>query len=95
MAGELLGLSRRHLIVSGHVQGVGYRMSCARRCRKLGIAGWVRNLQDGSVEIVMEGPRDAVAEVERWCKHGPELARVTSIDATDEPPTLDVGFSIK
>ena len=70
-------------------------MSCARRARALGLSGWVRNLADGKVEIVLQGPAQSVNEVERWCAHGPGLAVVTSVDGTDEPPAIEHGFAIR
>jgi acylphosphatase len=86
---------RRRLVVKGRVQGVGYRVSCARRARPAGLAGWVRNLADGSVEVVLQGPPDAVSEIERWCGRGPQLAVVTSVEASEEPPTGQVTFEIR
>ena|ERR1700722_18120583 len=86
---------RRRILVDGHVQGVGFRMSCARRARAAGLSGWVRNLQDGRVEIVLQGPDKSVSEVERWCAHGPGLAVVTSVQGTDEPQTPEHGFAIR
>ena len=87
-------LSRR-LVVEGRVQGVGFRVSCARRARALGLSGWVRNLPDGSVEVLLQGPQGSVTEVERWCAHGPHLAEVTSVEATNEPHTTEHGFAIR
>jgi acylphosphatase len=86
---------RRRLVVEGRVQGVGYRVSCARRARGAGLAGWVRNLADGNVEVVLQGPPDAVSEIERWCRRGPEMAAVTSVAATEEPPTGETTFEIR
>jgi acylphosphatase len=86
---------RRRILVDGHVQGVGFRMSCARRARAAGLSGWVRNLADGRVEIALQGPPESVLEVERWCAHGPGLAVVTSVDGSDEPPAFERGFDIR
>jgi acylphosphatase len=78
------------------VQGVGYRVSCARRARAAGLAGWVRNLDDGRVEVVLQGPPDAVSEIERWCSRGPQMAVVTNVVASDEPHARDIGgFEIR
>jgi acylphosphatase len=84
------------LLVEGRVQGVGYRVTCARRARAAGLAGWVRNLGDGSVEVVLQGTPDSVSEIERWCSHGPQMAMVTNVSASDEPPVSDIGgFEIR
>ena len=83
---------RRRLVVEGLVQGVFYRASCERRARAVGLAGWARNLPDGRVEVVLEGPAEAVAVVERWCHGGPRQAHVTSVSATDEAPEGLTGF---
>ncbi len=88
-------VSRRRILVEGHVQGVGFRMSCARRARAAGLTGWVRNVDDGRVEIVLQGPAGSVREVERWCAHGPQLAVVTSVEGSDEPHALEHDFAIR
>ncbi len=81
---------RRVVRVSGVVQGVWFRDATRRKAERLGVAGVARNLSDGSVEVVLEGRRDAVAEVEAWCAVGPVHARVTGVETRDEPP---VGLS--
>lgn len=86
---------RRRILVDGHVQGVGFRVSCARRARAAGLSGWVRNLDDGRVEVVLQGPSEQVGEVERWCAHGPGLAVVTSVEGSDEPQAVEHGFAIR
>ncbi len=88
-------VSRRRLLVDGDVQGVGYRVSCARRARGAGLAGWVRNLADGRVEVVIQGPPDLVREIETWCSRGPQMAVVTSVEASDEAPAAEIGFNIR
>jgi acylphosphatase len=85
---------RRRLLVGGRVQGVGYRISCAMQAESAGVSGSVRNLRDGRVEIVLEGPRAAVAVVEEWCRRGPRMAKVTSVEGTDEPVGDLRGFAI-
>ena len=75
---------RRRLVVRGRVQGVWYRDSCQREARRLGVAGWARNCEDGSVEVVIEGEPDAVAALETWCHEGPPRALVTRVDGRDE-----------
>lgn len=76
---------RRRLLISGRVQGVFFRDGVRRRAEGWGLAGWVRNLDDGRVEVVVEGERDAVEELERWCHRGPPAARVTAVDVTEAP----------
>ncbi len=85
---------RRRVRVVGRVQGVGFRESCRREAARRGVAGWVRNAGDGSVEAVFEGPTEAVDQMLAWCRVGPRLAHVRSVDVTDEAPTGATGFSI-
>ncbi len=69
-----------HLLISGRVQGVGYRAWTQRTARKLALNGWVRNLTDGRVEAVVQGHVDAINQLVSDCQSGPPLARVTSVD---------------
>jgi acylphosphatase len=78
---------RAHVIVSGRVQGVNFRASARDQARKAQIAGWVRNLADGSVEALFEGPRADVQRLVSWCYSGPVPARVASVTVNWEPPT--------
>jgi acylphosphatase len=80
---------RAHLHISGIVQGVGYRWSCSREAQGIGLTGWVRNLPDGRVEAVLQGTREQVERMIKWCYRGPEEARVSDIavayeEAADE-----------
>ena len=75
------GASRLHAIVHGVVQGVGFRYFVVDTCRELGLSGWVRNLPDGAVEAVAEGPHPALEELERRLAHGPRAARVTGVES--------------
>jgi acylphosphatase len=84
----------RRLVMSGVVQGVGFRFFLAQEARKAGLVGYVRNLDDGRVEAVLQGPRPAVAKIEAWCHHGPELARVQSVETTDVATTNEGMFVI-
>lgn len=86
---------RRRVIATGHVQAVGYRYSCLHRAVEAGLAGWVRNLADGRVEAVFEGPTASVDALVTWCRRGPPLARVTAVTVTDEPVTGDDTFVIR
>ncbi len=87
--------TRRHVWVSGQVQGVGFRATCAYRAGKLGLCGWVRNLPDGRVEAVFEGAQGAVSEMVEWCKRGPRGARVSDVRCVDEQPAGPSGFSVR
>ena len=78
---------RIHVHVSGKVQGVFFRQALRAEAARAGVAGWVRNLEDGRVEAVAEGPSAAVAAVAEWCRHGPAGARVSGLDIVDEEPT--------
>lgn len=70
---------RAHLLISGIVQGVGYRWSCRRAAQGIGATGWVRNLADGRVEAVAQGTREQVELLIKWCYRGPEEAHVSDI----------------
>jgi acylphosphatase len=69
----------RHLVVTGLVQGVGYRYSMVAAARRFDIAGWVRNRRDGSVEAMIAGNMNAVAAMIDWARHGPAGAEVTHV----------------
>ena len=86
---------RRRVTVHGVVQGVGFRISLARSAESRGVAGWVRNLPDGSVEAVFEGPSDALEAVTRWCGHGPRGATVDRVEALEERPEGLQRFEIR
>lgn len=86
---------RRHVRVSGRVQGVAFRSEALRMAERTGVDGWVRNLPGGEVEAVFEGPREAVEAAVAWCAHGPVAAVVESLAAADEPPEGIQGFEIR
>jgi acylphosphatase len=86
---------RRRVVVTGRVQGVWFRESCRREAQALGVAGWVRNLSDGGVEAVLEGPSPAVEHVVDWCRHGPVLAQVDGVDLEAEEPVGERGFRVR
>ena len=77
------------------MQGVGYRQSAQRQATNLGVRGWVRNLPDGSVELVAEGADAAIKEFLSWCHHGPRFAKVMHVERSDEEPMGESqGFQI-
>jgi acylphosphatase len=87
---------RARLFIEGRVQGVFYRASCRREGEARGLAGWVRNLPDGRVETLLQGPKEAVEDMIKWCFRGPEDAQVTNIDVTYEEARDDLsGFRIR
>jgi acylphosphatase len=85
---------RYRVIVRGYVQGVWFRQSCRRVAVDLGLAGWVRNRPDGTVEAVFEGPEADVAKAVAWCRVGPPAAEVSAIEVTEEAPIGSPGFSV-
>jgi acylphosphatase len=88
-------VERKRVVVSGRVQGVFFRASCAREARARGLAGWVRNRDDGAVEAVFEGDASAVAELVAWCREGPDRARVERLEVTAEAPEGLRGFAVE
>lgn len=78
-------IRRVHARVRGRVQGVAYRASTRYEASRLGLAGWVRNMPDGSVELEAQGPSDIVEQLLGWCRTGPSLAHVTSVDVDELP----------
>jgi acylphosphatase len=88
-------VKRTRVIVSGHVQGVGFRWICAQEAAARGIRGYVRNLPDGRVEAAFEGDDEAVDGMVEWARGGPQWASVESLDAADEPPEGDAEFRIR
>ena len=86
---------RRRVIVEGHVQGVFFRQSCQRQAFAVGVAGWIRNNNDGSVEAVLEGDPDAVERVVSWMREGPAGAVVTHVKVIDEDVLGEHTFRIR
>ena len=86
---------RVHAIVRGRVQGVGYRASTQEQGRRLGLQGWVRNLPDGRVEVLMEGEESAVHALREWLHQGPEKAQVTDVALQDMPAQGITGFIVR
>jgi acylphosphatase len=82
------------VVVHGWVQGVGFRYSVAQAARSRGVAGWVRNRRDATVEAVFEGDPEEVESLVRLCREGPRGAEVDRTEVTEEEPEGLVGFEI-
>jgi acylphosphatase len=83
------------VVVRGAVQGVGFRAACAGEAHRLGVAGWVRNREDGSVEAELQGPATAVERLIGWLRVGPAGARVEEVEVRCAPTEPGVeGFRI-
>ena len=80
-----MATTRRRIVVSGRVQGVGFRYATQREATRLGLRGWVRNTEDGKVEIVVEGGINDVDGLQAWCRRGPAGARVSTVAASEIP----------
>src|SRR5215213_3621614 len=89
---EQRGRARVHVWISGSVQGVGFRFSTVEQAQRLGLGGWVRNLGDGRVEAVFEGPVAEVAQAVAWCRQGPPGAWVSELRSEPEAPTGESSF---
>ena len=86
---------RRRVVVHGEVQGVFFRDSTEREAGSRGVAGWVSNRDDGAVEAVFEGEREAVEALVEFCRDGPSRADVERVDVENEPPEGLSGFSVR
>ena len=71
---------RSHLLISGRVQGVCFRMYAREQAHRLNITGWVKNLSDGKVEVLAEGEEAALDSLHEWCRKGPPHAKVTNVE---------------
>ena len=81
-------MKRVHAVVRGRVQGVGFRAETHAEARRLGLEGWVRNLMDGTVEVLAAGDDAAVDQLIAWLKHGPRGAHVAGLALAAPTPTL-------
>jgi acylphosphatase len=88
-------LIRAHVLISGRVQGVGYRYATVDTASQLGLTGWVRNLPDSRVEAVFEGVQEVVEEMVRWCHIGPPAAVVQNVVVEYEEPEGLRGFEVR
>lgn len=87
--------TRARVFVSGRVQGVYYRANTRETAIERGVDGWVRNLDDGRVEAVFEGPESAVESMIEWCHEGSPAASVEDVQVTHEEPAGLEGFEIR
>lgn len=87
--------ARAHVWVSGRVQGVFFRQQTADRAQSAGLAGWVRNTEDGRVEAVFEGDATGVERLVEWCHRGPALADVTDVEILREEPKGERSFHVR
>lgn len=88
-------MKRARVRVQGSVQGVFFRVETRDRARSLGVSGWVRNLHDGAVEAVFQGPEERVESMVEWCRRGPAGAQVASVDVDWEDPAREEGFAVR
>jgi acylphosphatase len=86
---------RNRVLISGRVQGVAYRDACRRMAKQHGVTGWVRNLPDGRVEAVFEGPSEDVGRLVDWSRQGPRFAEVAGVDVQAEEPEGISEFEIR
>ncbi len=89
------GPTRRPVVVSGAVQGVSFRDETRKEAEQAGLAGWVRNRDDGSVEAVFEGDADAVERLVEWCRSGPSSAAVDDVEVTEAEAQGESGFEVR
>ncbi len=82
----------RHLTIRGRVQGVGFRFHMRTEAERLGVAGWVRNRRDGTVEAIAQGDESAVEKLIEWAHRGPPSARVISVEVTEQQAGDYSGF---
>lgn len=85
---------RRRILVSGRVQGVFYRDSCRREADRIGVGGHASNLDDGRVEVIVEGEPDAVEAMIAWCRRGSDPANVTNIEVEEQEPQGEDRFHV-
>jgi len=88
---------RAHLSISGIVQGVCFRAYTQETAQGLGLTGWVRNLHDGRVEVIADGPKDKIQELIEWCHKGPPGAAVDNVEiewmnATNEFKDFEIRY---
>ena len=80
----------RRFLVTGRVQGVGFRWFVEREARTIGVAGWVRNNLDGSVEVLASGTHEQLSALRSRLRQGPRAARVDNVDESEARPVADL-----
>ena len=88
-------MRRVRVVVTGSVQGVGFRWSTRTVADKYGLAGWVRNRSDGAVEAELEGSPEAVDSMLAWLRKGPPSASVSTVDVVEIPAKGEAGFVVE
>jgi acylphosphatase len=88
-------MKRVQVRVKGRVQGVFFRAEAQARAGSLGVAGWIRNAPDGSVEAVFEGDDERVDSMVGWCRRGPAGAEVDEVEVEGEEPGREEGFHVR
>lgn len=86
-------LKRVHLIISGYVQGVGFRYTAVSWANEKKLVGWIKNTEDGKVEIVVEGENDAINEFVSLCGRGPSQAKVDNVQVIEISETTNLSFT--
>jgi len=79
----------KHLVISGRVQGVGFRYSMVEEAERLGVTGWVRNRREGTVEAVVDGDARSIDAILAWARRGPPSARVTEVRVSESAESFD------
>ena len=87
--------ARARVVIRGRVQGVFFRAEAAERARSLGLAGWVRNNRDGTVEAVFQGDRDLIESMVAWCRRGPAGASVEDVEVEWTETRDERGFATR
>ena len=77
-------MKRIRVIILGKVHGVSFRASAKEKADSLGVSGWIKNNQDGTVEAIFEGEEKKIEEILRWCREGPDLAKVKNVKVSEE-----------
>ena len=87
---------KAHLLIQGRVQGVGFRANARRKANRLNVRGWIRNLRNGDVELLIEGPEVEVDRLIVWCHRGPTSAYVSKVRVEKSKATHEFdGFAVK
>lgn len=88
-------MRRVHVLISGQVQGVFFRSFTQAKAQELGLAGWVKNLDNGQVEAVFEGEPEKVEKMINWCYKGPPASQVKKVETSEEMPEKMTEFEVK